>query len=107
MNAQQQAQKTIDEGKQLLAAVEQEGKPKAGGPYSSDVSVVVRNLIEWIKTQLASQGNVNIKKTVLHYLHETVLPKLKDYTPMMGDVVIDLLILAVKGWCDSIPEPTP
>jgi hypothetical protein len=25
----------------------------------------------------------------------------------MGDVMIDLLIMAVKGWCDSIPDPEP
>lgn len=103
-----QAQATIDEGKRLLAEVERTDAPKIKtGPYGSDLSVAVRALIEWIKTQLAAQGDNQIKKAVLHFLHETALPKLKDYTPMIGDVMIDLLIMAVKGWCDSIPEPTP
>jgi hypothetical protein len=103
MNAE--AQQTIAEGKKLLAACK--GEPRATGPYGSDLSVAVRALIEWIKVQLASQGNPNIKKAILHFLHETALPKLKDYTPMLGDVTIDLLIMAVKGWCDSIPDPAP
>lgn len=103
----EEMQGTIDEGKQLVAQLNQKAKPVGSGPVGSDLSVLLDKMWAWVKTVLEQQGAGNVKKTVLHYLHETFLPKLKDYTPMLGDIVLDVLILAVKGWCDSIPEPTP
>lgn len=104
--ASKQAQIAIGEGEQLLAQLDKQPATTKGGPYGSDVSVLLDKLWAWIKTALANQTG-GAQKAVLHFIHETALPKLKDYTPMMGDVMIDLLIMAVKGWCDSIPEPTP
>lgn len=102
-----QAQATIDEGKRILAEIDQKGNVAKGGPYGSDLSVLLDKLWAWIKDAIAQQTGGSVQKAVLHFIHGTALPKLKEYTPTMGDVAIDVAIMAIKAWCDSIPEPTP
>jgi hypothetical protein len=101
------AEAKIDEGKKLLAQLDTKQSPKAGGPYGSDLSVLLDKIWGWIKTALAQQTGGNVSKTVLRFIYETALPKLKDYTPTVGDVAIDVAIMAIKAWHESIPEPSP
>jgi|GEM_PF-3366752 len=97
----------IAEVKPLLDQLDDKQKVSAGGPYGSDLSVLIDKVIAWVKTLDINAFSPESKKAMLGFLINTVLPKVKDYTPTVADLGIDLLIMFLRQWHDSIVVPTP
>jgi hypothetical protein len=97
----------IAEVKPLLDQLDDKQKVTAGGPYGSDLSVLIDKIFAWLKTLDINAFSPESQKAMLGFLINTVLPKVKDYTPTIADLAIDVLTMFLKQWHDGIVIPTP
>jgi hypothetical protein len=73
----------------------------------SDLSELIRKLSEWVKSlELGDYGKDGIH-VVLHFVMETIVPRIKDWGPTYVDLAMDLIVLPLLKKLDEQFHPAP
>ena len=77
-----------------------------GGRIGSDLSNILEKLAEWVKTlDLGTYAQEGLH-ALLHFAVDVLIPKLKEYTPTYGDLVIDAIIIPLLKKIDEQWHPS-
>ena len=84
------------------ALLSQLADPKRKG---SDLSDIFAQLKAWADALDLSGYTMEVLHAMLHFVVDTLLPKLKEYTPIYGDMIIDGVVIPLLKKIDERWHP--
>lgn len=104
----EQTQAKVDELKTLFAQLQEKESAQIKGRYGVNLSEIIEQILAAIKSldigNLAGEG----LHALIHFLIDTVLPKLKETSPLWAKLAIDHIVIPLlKKLDEGFHPPTP